>query len=125
MPKRADKGNLIVKIYVDKLNFINYEASVGNSPKNEFVKEMESKQAHIVTIPPESQFIVSGLYPKGGGSYSGASHGWFAILPPLREGIHNLNYQVEVVATGDLVIKANEWNFKSDVNYEFTVEKSR
>ena len=120
--KDADKGDLLVKMDIDNINFINYKASVGNSPQNEYIKEIESSKSENSTTSPNSRFITSGLYAKPG-TYPTASHGWFAILPPLTEGTHTLSYRIEVVATGDLLLKANEWNFVSEITYLLNVNK--
>ena len=120
--KEADKGELLVKMDIDNTNFIDYKASVGNSPPNEYIVEVESSKNENSTIPPNSRGITSGMYAKPG-TYSSASHGWFAIIPPLLEGQHTLSYRIEVVATGDLLLKADEWNFVSDINYIFDVKK--
>ena len=121
--KEADKGDLLVKMDIDNSNFINYKASVGNSPPNQYIREVESSKTENSTISPNSRFITSGLYAKPG-TYPTASHGWFAILPPLHEGTHTLSYRIEVVATGDLLLKANEWNFVSDITYNFNVKRN-
>ena len=120
--KDADKGDLLVKMDIDNINFINYKASVGNSPQNGYIKEIESSKSENSTTSPNSRFITSGLYAKPG-TYPTASHGWFAILPPLTEGTHTLSYRIEVIATGDLLLKANEWNFVSEITYLLNVNK--
>jgi hypothetical protein len=120
--KEADKGDLLVKMDIDNINFINYKASVGNSPPNEYIREIESSKSVESIIPPNSRGINSGMYNKAG-TYLGASHGWFAILPPLSEGAHTLFFRVEVIATGEMFIQANEWNFVSEITYDFNVKK--
>ena len=73
-------------------------------PPHEYIKEVESSKSENSTTSANSRFITSGLYAKPG-IFPTASHGWFAILPPLTEGTHTLYYRIEVVATGDLLLK--------------------
>jgi hypothetical protein len=91
-------------------------------PPHEYIKEVESSKKENSTTSANSRFITSGLYAKTG-VFPTASHGWFAILPPLTEGTHTLYYRIEVVATGDLLLKANEWNSVSEITYLFNVKK--